>query len=105
MRWRAPRAGSATPCAASSREPSRRSSGSPLPRPKRSAAGSTASPSRRAYEGPNHDTSARQGPGGPSPILGQGGDRNNRPRNPGTAELEDEIAGLIDRSTGLLGAN
>ena len=41
------------PCAASSREPSRRSSGSPLPRPKRSAAGSTASPSRRAYEGPN----------------------------------------------------
>jgi hypothetical protein len=53
MRWRAPRAGSATPCAASSREPSRRSSGSPLPRPKRSVAGSTASPSRRAYEGPS----------------------------------------------------
>jgi Protein of unknown function (DUF2924) len=45
------------------------------------------------------DASARQDPGGPSPVRGRGGDRNNRPRNPGTAELEDEIAGLVDRST------
>jgi hypothetical protein len=48
---------------------------------------------------PIHDASARQNSGGPSPVLGRGGDRNNRPRNPGTAELEDEIAGLVDRST------
>jgi hypothetical protein len=46
-----------------------------------------------------HDASARQDPGGPSPVLGRGGDRNNRPRNPGTAELEDAIAGLVGRST------
>jgi Protein of unknown function (DUF2924) len=45
------------------------------------------------------DASARQDSGGPSPVRGRGGDRNNRPRNPGTAELEDEIAGLVDRST------
>ena len=61
-------------------------------------------PHRRAdepYEGPTpiHDASARQGPGGPSPVLGRGGDRDNRPRNPSSAELEDEIAGLVDRST------
>jgi hypothetical protein len=48
---------------------------------------------------PVHNASARQDPGGPSPVLGRGGDRNNRPRNPGTAELEDEITGLVDRST------
>jgi hypothetical protein len=48
---------------------------------------------------PVHNASARQNSGGPSPLLGRGGDRNNRPRNPGTAELEDEIAGLVDRST------
>ncbi|MFL5268644.1 MAG: DUF2924 domain-containing protein, partial [Stellaceae bacterium] len=55
----------------------------------------------RAYEGPTpiHDASARLGPGGPSPVLGRGGDRDNRPRNPSSAELEDEIAGLVDRST------
>jgi Protein of unknown function (DUF2924) len=46
-----------------------------------------------------HDASARQDPGGPSPVLGRGGDRNNRPRNRGTAELEDEIAGLVGQST------
>ena len=46
-----------------------------------------------------HDASARQDPGGSSPVRGRGGDRNNRPRNPGTAELEDKIAGLVDRST------
>ena len=48
---------------------------------------------------PIHDASARQDPGGPSRVLGQSGARNNRPRNPGTAELEDEIAGLVDWST------
>src|SRR5262245_65682785 len=48
---------------------------------------------------PIHDASARRDPGGPSLVLGRGGDRNNRPRNPGMAELEDEIAGLVDRST------
>jgi hypothetical protein len=48
---------------------------------------------------PIDDASARQDPGGPSPVLGRGGDRNNRPRNPGTAELEDEIAGLVSQST------
>ena len=48
---------------------------------------------------PVHNASARQDPGGPAPVLGRGGDTNNRPRNPGTAELEDEIAGLVDRST------
>src|SRR5262249_6256825 len=46
-----------------------------------------------------HDASARQNSGGPAPVLGRGGDRNNRPRNPGTTELEDEIAGLVNRST------
>jgi hypothetical protein len=48
---------------------------------------------------PIHDASARQNSGGPSPVLGRGGDRNNRARNAGTAELEGEIAGLVDRST------
>jgi hypothetical protein len=48
---------------------------------------------------PIHDAAARQDPGGPSPVLGRGGGRNNRPRNPSTAELEGEIAGLVDRST------
>jgi hypothetical protein len=32
-----------------------------------------------------------------SPVLSLGGDRNGR--NPGIAEIEDEIAGLIDQST------
>src|SRR6202030_3491017 len=50
------RAGSATPCVASSREPSKRSSASPSPRPRRSAAGFTAS-SRAA-----HDTSEQRAP-------------------------------------------
>src|SRR5262249_3973337 len=48
---------------------------------------------------PTHDASVRQNSGGPSPVLGRGGDRNSRPRNPGMAELEDEIAGLVNRST------
>jgi hypothetical protein len=48
---------------------------------------------------PIHDASARQNSGGPSPVLGRGGDRNNRPRNVGMAELENEIAGLVDQPT------
>ena len=51
------------------------------------------------YEAPIHDASARQDPGGPVPALGRGGDRNNRPRHPGTAEIEHEIAGLVDWPT------
>jgi hypothetical protein len=35
---------------------------------------------------PIHDASARRDRGGPSPVFGRGGDRNNRPRNPGMAE-------------------
>src|SRR5262249_27166555 len=48
---------------------------------------------------PIHDALARQNSGGQAPVVGRGGDRNSRPRNPGIAELEDEIAGLVDRST------
>ena len=48
---------------------------------------------------PIRDASARQNSGGPSPVLGRGGDRNNRPRNVGMAELENEIAGLVDQPT------
>ena len=48
---------------------------------------------------PITDASARQNSGGPSPVLGRGGERNNRARNAGLAELEGEIAGLVDRST------
>ena len=48
---------------------------------------------------PIADASARQNSGEPSPVLIRGGDRNGRVRNPGIAEIEDEIAGLIDQST------
>jgi hypothetical protein len=48
---------------------------------------------------PIADASARQNSGEPSPVLSRGGDRNGRARNPGIAEIEDEIAGLIDQST------
>jgi hypothetical protein len=48
---------------------------------------------------PIADASARQDPGEPSPVLSRGGDRNSRARNPGIAEIEDEIAGLINQST------
>ena len=34
-----------------------------------------------------------------SPVLSRGGDRNSRVRTPGIAEVEGEIAGLIDQST------
>ena len=50
MRWRVPPAGSATPCAASFRVHSRRSSGSRLLPPKRNAGASTISMARQVYE-------------------------------------------------------
>ena len=46
-----------------------------------------------------HNASARQHSGGPSPAAGRGGNRNGRARKPGLSEIEDEIAGLLDRST------
>jgi hypothetical protein len=45
------------------------------------------------------NASARQHSGGPSPVGGRGGNRNERARKPGLSEIEDEIAGLLDRST------
>ena len=46
-----------------------------------------------------HDASARQHSGGPSPVRGRGGNRNDRARKPGLVEVEAEVAGLLDRST------
>ena len=46
-----------------------------------------------------HEASARQHTGGPSPVAGHRGNRNERARKPGLSEIEDEIAGLLDRST------
>jgi hypothetical protein len=43
--------------------------------------------------------SARQHSGEPSPGLGPTGGRRDRLRNPDLAELDGEIAGLVDRST------
>ena len=45
------------------------------------------------------NASARQHSGGPSPVAGRGGNRNERARKPGLSEIEDEIAGLLDRPT------
>ena len=45
------------------------------------------------------DASARQYTGGPSPVPGRGGNRNNRSGKPGLSDIEAEIAGLLDRST------
>jgi hypothetical protein len=45
------------------------------------------------------DTAARQYTGGPSPVLGRGGTRNQRAGKPGLSDIEAEIAGLLDRST------
>ena len=45
------------------------------------------------------EASARQHTGGPSPVAGHRGNRNERARKPGLSEIEDEIAGLLDRST------
>ena len=46
-----------------------------------------------------HDASARHHSGGPSPVAGRGGNRNERARKPGLSEIEAEIAGLLDRPT------
>jgi hypothetical protein len=46
-----------------------------------------------------HDAAARQHTGGPSPVSGRGGNRNDRARKPGLSDIEAEIAGLFDRST------
>ena len=45
------------------------------------------------------DASARQHSGGPSPIPGRGGNRNDRARKPDPSDIEAEIAGLLHRST------
>ena len=45
------------------------------------------------------DAAARQHSGGPSPVPGRGGNRNDRARKPGPSDIEAEIAGLLDRST------
>jgi Protein of unknown function (DUF2924) len=46
-----------------------------------------------------NDASAPQDTGGPLPVPGRGGDRNNRPRRADGIELERDIAGLIDQPT------
>jgi len=46
-----------------------------------------------------HDASARQNTGGPSPVSGRGGNRDDRARKPGPSDMEAEIVGLLDRST------
>ena len=45
------------------------------------------------------DVSARQHSGGPSPVPGRGGNRNDRARKPGLSDVEAEIAGLLNQST------
>ena len=70
-----------------------------MPRPKRSVAGSTASPSRPTYE-----TSCPHCIGSPAlwrAVLGSrsNGGRKDRLRGPDLAGLDGEIAGLVDRST------
>src|SRR5215831_9226769 len=46
-----------------------------------------------------HDASAGQHSGGPSSILGRGGNRNDHARKPGLSDVEAEVARLLDRST------
>jgi hypothetical protein len=48
---------------------------------------------------PVHDASARPYSGEPSLALGPDGGRKDRLRNPHLAELDREIAGLVDSST------
>jgi hypothetical protein len=48
---------------------------------------------------PIDDTSARQRSGEPSPVPGRRGTRTNRSRNPDVAEVDRQIAELVDRST------
>ena len=47
----------------------------------------------------SHDASARQNTGGPSPVPGRGGNRDDRARKPGPSDIESEIVALLDRST------
>jgi len=46
-----------------------------------------------------HDAAARQNTGGPSPVPGRGGNRDDRARKPGPSDIESEIVALLDRST------
>jgi len=48
---------------------------------------------------PAHDASARQHSGEPASGLGPNDGRKDRLRHPDLAELDGEIAGLVDRST------
>ena len=48
---------------------------------------------------PVHDASARQYSGEPASALGPNGGRKDRLRNPDPAELDGEIAGLVDWPT------
>jgi hypothetical protein len=48
---------------------------------------------------PVHDASARQHSGEPSPGLGSNGGRKDRLRKHAVAEVDGEIARLVDRST------
>src|SRR6516165_10044978 len=45
------------------------------------------------------DASARRYAGGPAPVPGRGGNRNDRARKPSLSDIETKIAGLLDRST------
>jgi len=46
-----------------------------------------------------HDAAARQNTGGPSPVPGRGGNRDDRARKLGPSDIEPEIVALLDRST------
>jgi hypothetical protein len=48
---------------------------------------------------PIYDQSARQHSGEPSPVPGRAGTRTNRPGNADVAEVNRQIAELVDRST------
>ena len=48
---------------------------------------------------PRHDTSARQHSGGPSSIPGRSADPKLDPRGGVVAEVDSQIAELVDRST------
>jgi hypothetical protein len=54
---------------------------------------------RQSYETFIPQASARQNSGGPSPVPGRGGDRENQPRSTAIAKLKVDIIGLVDRST------
>ncbi len=48
---------------------------------------------------PIHDASARQRSGGPSPVPGRSGSWTKQGHSADTAEVDRQIAGLVDRST------